>query len=68
MISATPGELLERTIHCPYCGEPIDVLVDVVDSPQNYIEDCQVCCRPINFCIGVDTLGDAHVSVTSENE
>lgn len=68
MFSSITGELHERTIHCPYCGEPIEVLVDISESMQNYIEDCQVCCRPINFCIAVDSDGDAHISVTSENE
>ena len=30
---------------CPYCGEPIEVLVDSSVESQHYIEDCQVCCR-----------------------
>ena len=33
--------------HCPYCGEYIDFLVDCSVQQQDYIEDCQVCCRPI---------------------
>lgn len=68
MISSTTDELLERNIHCPYCGEPIEVLVDVSETPQNYIEDCQVCCRPINFDITVDLDGDVHVSAMNDNE
>jgi hypothetical protein len=42
-------ELTESTIHCPYCGEPIQVLLDPAEDGQSYIEDCQVCCRPIVF-------------------
>lgn len=68
MISPASGELLERAVQCPYCGEAIEVLVELSESPQSYIEDCQVCCRPINFRIVVDTDAEARVSVTSENE
>lgn len=33
---------------CPYCGEPIDLEIDETGGPeQHYIEDCSVCCRPI---------------------
>lgn len=39
----------EQEIGCPYCGERITVLIDPTDSDQQYIEDCQVCCRPIDF-------------------
>ena len=46
--------LEERTISCPYCGESIEVLIEPVEEAQDedaaqYIEDCQVCCRPIHF-------------------
>jgi Cysteine-rich CPXCG len=35
---------------CPYCGEPIDSFVDPGGGErQEYIEDCSVCCRPIQF-------------------
>lgn len=34
--------------HCPYCGEPIELLVDAGGgTEQDYIEDCEVCCRPM---------------------
>lgn len=62
------GELEERTVHCPYCGEPIDVLVDASVLAQNYIEDCQVCCRPIIFSVEIDMDGGVLVSVSNENE
>lgn len=44
-------ELTESTIHCPYCGEPNQVLLDPSEVGQSYIEDCQVCCRPIVFLL-----------------
>ena len=37
----------EAQINCPYCGESLTVLIDPSDAGQEYIEDCQVCCRPI---------------------
>lgn len=61
-------ELEPRTIECPYCGEKIDVLIDPADAQQNYIEDCQVCCRPIDFAVTVDPDGGISVRVASENE
>ena len=57
-----------QMIDCPYCGEAIEVVIDCSIPEQAYIEDCQVCCRPINFFVAVDTDGDAVVQVKSENE
>jgi hypothetical protein len=36
-------------IDCPYCGEQIEILADSSIPEQAYIEDCSVCCRPINL-------------------
>ena len=44
-------------IYCPYCGEKIEILVDSSAGSQNYIEDCQVCCAPIEITIEVDYRG-----------
>jgi hypothetical protein len=55
-------------IHCPYCGEPIEILVDGSVDTQRYIEDCQVCCRPIDITVDVDEDGEPHVSAVSEND
>ena len=41
------------TIYCPYCGEPIEIIVDGSIEQQNYIEDCSVCCRPMELSISV---------------
>ena len=32
---------------CPYCGEPLELWLDPSAGDQDYIEDCAVCCRPI---------------------
>lgn len=63
-----PGERVERDVYCPYCGESITVLIDSGELEQQYIEDCQVCCRPIEFLVTQDMEGDIAVAVSHENE
>ena len=43
--------MFEHFFQCPYCWEEISVLLDPSVSTQTYIEDCEVCCRPIEFQI-----------------
>jgi transcription elongation factor Elf1 len=44
---------IEKNFTCPYCGENISMLLDLSEAQQHYIEDCEVCCRPIeiNFTV-----------------
>lgn len=60
--------LQEKMVSCPYCGERLEVLIDPEETGQQYIEDCQVCCRPITFSVGLDEGGQVSVSVHDENE
>ena len=53
---------------CPYCGEPIELLVDCSVRKQNYIEDCQVCCKPITIDVTVDEEGFPNVRVSQEDD
>ena len=46
------------TIHCPYCGEGYETVVDVSAGSQRYIEDCAVCCRPIEITLRVGDDGE----------
>jgi Cysteine-rich CPXCG len=62
------NELHNVSVLCPYCGERIDVLIDDCGDSQQYIEDCQVCCRPINFYIALDEHQQMSVSVYSDDE
>ncbi|GAA4936191.1 hypothetical protein GCM10023314_05680 [Algibacter agarivorans] len=39
--------MLEHYFTCPYCWETISVLLDSSVFKQSYIEDCEVCCNPI---------------------
>jgi len=51
-------------IVCPYCGETVTIAVDEGGGPrQRYIEDCAVCCRPIE--ISVEELEDGELSVVA---
>jgi hypothetical protein len=36
-------------VQCPWCGERLETKVDLTAGDRQYIEDCQVCCRPIDF-------------------
>jgi len=62
------NELVTSSVQCPYCWEVIDVLLDCSVNEQAYIEDCQVCCRPINFSVSVDEYGEVSVKVSHEDE
>lgn len=53
---------------CPYCGEPITLLIDCSIAEQRYIEDCEVCCRPMNVSVAITAEGLPQVSLTHENE
>ncbi len=59
---------IEKTIQCPYCWEEIDILIDPAENRQDYIEDCQVCCRPIHFKVFIDDNGEPSVQALHENE
>ncbi len=52
------------TIQCPYCGEQFGTAVDLSAGSFGYVEDCQVCCQPIELTGEVDESG-ALVSVTA---
>jgi hypothetical protein len=46
---------MELETNCPYCGEPIILVVDEGGGAnQSYIEDCEVCCRPMQVYLSRD--------------
>ena len=61
-------QLSSEYISCPYCGETIELLIDCSVSDQEYIEDCEVCCRPINLSVSVEQNEQAVVNPSHENE
>ncbi|MDQ7918367.1 CPXCG motif-containing cysteine-rich protein [Mesonia sp. MT50] len=42
--------MLEHFFKCPHCWEEISMLLDRSVS-QTYIEDCEVCCNPIEITV-----------------
>jgi len=63
-----PAELFSVQVQCPYCWELIDVVIDDAGEAQEYIEDCQVCCRPINFKVLQNSNQQIQVQVFSDDE
>ena len=59
-----------QSVRCPYCGEWLEIFIDRSVRQQEYIEDCQVCCRPITLTVTLDLDDDtqAHVEARSEEE
>jgi len=48
-------EEIEKKFKCPYCFEKISMILDLsVGGAQTYIEDCEVCCRPIQITFFVE--------------
>lgn len=57
------------SVSCPYCGEMIDVWVEPGSvAHQRYVEDCSVCCRPIELSIDAAGDGDDDYIVSAERE
>jgi hypothetical protein len=40
-------------VACPYCGENLSIRLDLSAGSQSYVEDCQVCCQPIQMSVQV---------------
>ncbi len=55
----------EYFFQCPYCWEQISMLIDTSQRRQNYIEDCEICCNPIQ--IDVTCEDQENVSFQAEN-
>ncbi len=41
--------MIEHFFTCPYCWEQISMLLDPDMSEEEYVEDCQVCCSPMQI-------------------
>ncbi|MEA2093502.1 MAG: CPXCG motif-containing cysteine-rich protein [Pseudomonadota bacterium] len=53
---------------CPYCGEAFETAVDCSGGSQCYIEDCPVCCRPIEFRIEIGPDQTLHSLTTRRDD
>ena len=60
--------LQDFNAECPYCGEPIALLIDLSVADQEYVEDCQVCCQPIVVSVAPGHGDELAVTVRREDE
>lgn len=55
---------MEAIVDCPHCGEPNTISLDPGSgSKQEYVEDCQVCCRPWLMYVTYDRQGRADIDI-----
>lgn len=54
----------EAFVECPYCGETNEITLDPGSgTDQEYVEDCQVCCRPWLMRVRYSRDGSADIEV-----
>jgi hypothetical protein len=60
---------MEVDCMCPYCGEPIGLWLDEGGGgSQRYVEDCSVCCRPIEVAVTPADDGELTASVSRQGD
>ena len=53
-------------VQCPYCGEAVEITLDPGSgNAQQYVEDCEICCRPWTVQVRYASDGTAAVSITA---
>lgn len=55
-------------VDCPYCGEMFEITVDASAGRQEYVEDCQVCCKPVQVSIRMGADGAPCIVARREDE
>lgn len=45
---------MEHFFICPYCWQTVSMVLDVTVPSQTYVEDCEVCCQPIEVSYKVE--------------
>ena len=56
----------EATVQCPWCGEQNEIAIDPGSGEaQDYVQDCEVCCRPWSVHLTYGGDGTADVAVTA---
>jgi hypothetical protein len=65
-LDADPGAIW---VHCPYCGEAVELLLDPAGGDlQEYVEDCEVCCRPWRVEVSYDETGAPSAELFTDDE
>lgn len=63
--------LYDKTITCPYCWESFSIFIEPsMETGESYVEDCYVCCRPIEIFIASrqDDAVDVRINRIEGNE
>jgi transcription elongation factor Elf1 len=55
---------VDTTVTCPFCGEPTEIAVDDEPGRHSFIQDCDVCCRPIQ--VRARVTADGEITVDAE--
>ena len=53
----------EYFFQCPYCWEEVSMLVDPSVRQQTYVEDCEVCCNPIELSVATEDYTIVNVEI-----
>jgi hypothetical protein len=56
----------ECVIACPYCGQPINLVVDTSAGTQSFTTDCDICCRPVEVMAECEPGRVTQLSATVE--
>ena len=55
-------------VPCPYCGERVELMIDAPGELQHYIEDCPVCCRPMEITVAFDAGGEVLATAMRDSD
>ena len=55
----------EHFFQCPHCWEQISMLIDTSQNFQEYIEDCEICCNPIQISVAIENQEVTNFQVVS---
>jgi hypothetical protein len=39
------------SVQCPYCGQDFELAIETSQPEQQFITDCEICCRPLRVCV-----------------
>ncbi|MGA2177229.1 MAG: CPXCG motif-containing cysteine-rich protein [Verrucomicrobiota bacterium] len=39
------------SVQCPFCGQRFDLAIETSQAEQQFIVDCEVCCRPLRVSV-----------------
>ena len=57
--------MIEYYFDCPHCWENQLKMIDASVTNQNFIEDCEICCNPLEFHLSIQNNAIHQFSVNS---